>query len=332
MGDGEELLVNLDGDGFVIRVLGRQLQRHHRHVQGEHRHPAGGVGLLEGVAGRQRVGAVEHRDVVQAEKTALEHVVALAVLAIDPPGVVQQQLVKHPFEKMEIAPAALNPFGAKHFQGAHGVYRRIDVAERPFVGGNLPVGVEVVFLQHQFDLILGEIDIDQRQRGAVVSQIPGREPGIFPLVGHGDDIGRLEMSPGAVAAPFPTVGRREVVAVQPAGHVVMEELLAPDHAGQGLAQNALILGRGFGQQFAIEQIRFGLAAGEYRRIVGEGLLQRCGAQYQFHLRLLAAGHGQPVPGGELGAFQTGIDRVLFAVHHAPVEAVLDPRRGVGQPP
>jgi hypothetical protein len=74
----------------------------------------------------------------------------------------------------------------------------------------------------------------------------------------------FEMPPGAVAAPFADIGRRELVAVQPAGHVVMEELLAPDHARRGLAQDALIFGGGFWQQIAIERIRFGLAVGEHR--------------------------------------------------------------------
>ena len=108
------------------------------------------------------------------------------------------------------------------------------------------IGVEIVFPEHQLDLVLGEIDIDQRQRGAVIGQVPGREPGILPFIGHGDDIGRPEVPPGTVTAPFAAVGRRELVAVQPASHVVMEELLAPDHARRGLAQNAPVLVGRFG--------------------------------------------------------------------------------------
>ena len=54
------------------------------------------VGLPEGAAGGQRLGAVKHPDVVQAEEAALEQVVALGVLAVDPPGEIQQQLRQPP--------------------------------------------------------------------------------------------------------------------------------------------------------------------------------------------------------------------------------------------
>jgi hypothetical protein len=87
--------------------------------------------------------AVEHRNVVQTEKAALEHVIAVAVLAVDPPGVIQQQLVKHPLKKAEIALAALHPFGPERLERAHRMNRRIDIAERPFIGGNLAVGMQV---------------------------------------------------------------------------------------------------------------------------------------------------------------------------------------------
>jgi hypothetical protein len=50
VGDSQKLLINLNRDGLVIRVFGRQLQRDDGHVQRKHRHPAGGVGLLQGVA------------------------------------------------------------------------------------------------------------------------------------------------------------------------------------------------------------------------------------------------------------------------------------------
>ena len=42
----------------------------------------------------QRRRAVDRADVVEAEEAALEHVVALGVLAVDPPGEVEQQLVE----------------------------------------------------------------------------------------------------------------------------------------------------------------------------------------------------------------------------------------------
>ena len=73
----------------------RQLERDAQHVQAVHRHPAGAVGLLDVAAGGQRRAAIEDADVVQAQESALENVVALCVLAVHPPGEIQQQLVKH---------------------------------------------------------------------------------------------------------------------------------------------------------------------------------------------------------------------------------------------
>ena len=269
VGDGQELLQRLDGDILVVRILGRQLERHHRHVEGEHRHPAGGVRLLQAVAGRHRLRAVEHRDVVEAEKTALEHVMAVGVLAVDPPGVIEQQLVEDALEKTAIGGSPLHPLGAEHLERAQGMDRRVDVREVPFVGGNLPVGVEVDLLQHQLDLVLGEIDVDQRQRGAVKRQIPGGEPRVFPAVRHRDDVGGLEVLPLPVAAEQAARRRRKPVAVEPVLDVVMEELLAPDHPGQGLAHDPMVLRARFGEQVVVEDVGFRLAGGMGDLAAGE---------------------------------------------------------------
>ena len=58
-------------------------------------------------ARRQRLAAVEDADIVEAEKTALKDVAALGVLAVDPPGEIQHQLVENAPEKSPIADAAL---------------------------------------------------------------------------------------------------------------------------------------------------------------------------------------------------------------------------------
>ena len=50
----------------------------------------------------QRRAAVEHADVVEAEEAALEHVLAVAILAVHPPGEVQQQLVERALQELEV--------------------------------------------------------------------------------------------------------------------------------------------------------------------------------------------------------------------------------------
>ncbi len=209
IGDGQELLVGLDGDVLVVRILSREFERHNRHVEREHRHPAGGVGLLQAVAGRQRLRAVEDRDVVETEEAALEDVVAVGVLAVDPPGVVEQQLVEDALEKTAIGGSPLHPLGAKHLERAQRMDWRVDVGEVPLVGRNLAVGVEVDLLQHQLDLVLGEIHIDEGQGGAVKRQIPGGEPRVLPAVRHRDDVGGLEVLPLPIAAEQAALRRRK---------------------------------------------------------------------------------------------------------------------------
>ena len=51
--------------------------------------------------------AIEHADVVEPEKAALENIVALGVLAIHPPGEGDQHFVEDRFQKRAIAFAGL---------------------------------------------------------------------------------------------------------------------------------------------------------------------------------------------------------------------------------
>ena len=103
---------NFDDHVLVGRVVGGELDGDLEHVLAEERHPRGAVGLLEVAAGRQRRAAVEDADVVEPEEAALEDVLAEAVLAVHPPGEVQQQLVEGALEEVEVALAAQRLLGA----------------------------------------------------------------------------------------------------------------------------------------------------------------------------------------------------------------------------
>jgi hypothetical protein len=74
--------------------------------------------------------AVEGAQVVEPEESAAEEVVALRVLAVQPPGEVHHQLVEDPLEEERVAAAVDLPHG----QRGEGVDRRVDVVERPLVG------------------------------------------------------------------------------------------------------------------------------------------------------------------------------------------------------
>src|SRR6266436_2850471 len=68
-------------------------------------------------------------------------------------------------------------------------------------------------------------------------EVPGCEPGIFPLVRHRDHIGGHQVTPTAVAAVLAALGRRRLgrIAIEPMLHIEVVELLVPQHPGECLA-------------------------------------------------------------------------------------------------
>ena len=81
--------------------------------------------------------------------------------------------------------------------------RRVHVAEIPFVGRKLTVRVHVPLAEHEHELILRKIRIDERQRNAVEGEIPRRVPRVLPSVGHREDVGIVEVRPLVVSAFAP---------------------------------------------------------------------------------------------------------------------------------
>ncbi|MCY1312143.1 hypothetical protein D9M70_625380 [compost metagenome] len=60
-------------------------------------------------------------------------------------------------------------------------------------------------------------------------QVPGGKPGIFPFIGHGENIGHIGMMPGGVPlviTPF-EIKRHFRVPFQPLVNIAIIELLAP---------------------------------------------------------------------------------------------------------
>ena len=166
IGNPDEVLDELVRDLLVHGVVFGQDEGYLQHALAVERHPRGTVRLLQMTAGRQGTRAVEDADVVEPEEAALEHVVAVGVLAIDPPGKRDQQFVEGGFEKSAIAFAGLFFFDlvdTPHRPTDHG---RINVAVIPFVGRDLAVGVLVPLAQDDIELALREMRIDQRQRDA----------------------------------------------------------------------------------------------------------------------------------------------------------------------
>ncbi len=95
----------------------------------------------------------------------------------------------------------------------------------------------------QFHLSFRKVRVDEDQRQAVKSQIPCGIPGIFPFIGHGDDIEVVQMFPVVVAPGMARRGgwRRSRVTRKPLFDVVVVELLGPQHSCQSLALYVLFI-------------------------------------------------------------------------------------------
>ena len=303
----------------------RELQ----HVLAEQGHPRRAVRLFEVTSGRQRGAAVEHANVVEAEEPALEDVLAEPVLAVDPPGEVQHELVERRPEEIDVHLASQRLLGAMEEQRRKGVDRRVHVTEVPLVGRDLPVRVQVGPAEHQFHLLLGEVGIHDRERERVKRQVPGRVPGVLPLVGHRDDVPVQHVEPLRVAGISISVMQGiGVVLVQPVVTVEEEELLAPEHAGEGLTHHAGgVFAHGRRRDRLVELVGF-------TQPVSKELIEQLAKRFSLLVQG-TAGEPQAKHAGltgadrhlvvrrDLGALSVGIDRVLPAVYDALVDAVLD---------
>ena len=335
-GDEQEVLGELEHHVLVERVVRGELERDPEHALREERHPRRAVRLLEVAAGGQRGAAVEHADVVQAEEPALEHVASGRVLAVDPPREVHQQLLERALQPRHVARAALLELGLVHGQRRPRVHRRVDVAEVPLVGRQLPARVEVQLAQHQLELGLGVVDVDHRQRDRVERQIPRRVPRVLPRVGHRDDVvvDHVEPVPVADVGRVRMPERVDVVLVEPAIEIEDVELLPPQHPGQRLAHDHRLVGRRRRRRDRrVELVGVGDARREHA--VDLAAAERRGVrptQPELHDANAAGGDVEHVVRGRLRAGAGRVDGAVLSVHHVVVERVLDVRRRVRRRP
>jgi hypothetical protein len=102
--DVEEMLEEFGRDVLIdVVVLGQREGDAHQ-IERVHRHPGRAVRLIDVAAGRQRRASVEDADIVESQESPLEDVTAFGVLAVDPPGEVQHQLVEDRLEKDAVEP------------------------------------------------------------------------------------------------------------------------------------------------------------------------------------------------------------------------------------
>jgi hypothetical protein len=134
--------------------------------------------------------------------------------------------------------------------------RRVHVVEGPFIGRNLPVRPHVPFAAEEQDLVLGELQVDPRQDHRMEAQVPAREPGILPLVRHGDDVFGVEVPPILVAAAPALSGGGAASPSSQSDTIEVVELLGPKHARIGLpGDGSLVGGQATGKAVVIELVR-----------------------------------------------------------------------------
>ena len=244
MRDVHEVLEELARHVLVARIQAAELHGDLEQVQTVHSHPARAVGLLDESADRELRAAIEDADVVETEEASLKDVVPREVLAVDPPGEVQQELVEDLLEEHRIDAAAVALLDLVDAPGRPRVHGRVDVAECPFVSGDLAVRMHVPFAQQELQLPLREIGVDERERHAVKTEVPGGVPRILPLVGHRQHVLVVEMRPVGIPAMEPLRRRRRLrrVAAQPGRDVVIVELLAPQEPGECLPADVAAVG------------------------------------------------------------------------------------------
>ena len=191
----------------------------------------------------ERGAAIEDADVIEAEESAFENIFASGIFPIHPPGESDQQFVEDCFQKCAVAFAGLLALDLVNAPGRPADDRRIDIAEVPFVGGNLAVGMLIPFAHDDIELAFGEVRIDQGEGNAMKSEVPGSIPGKFPGIRHRHDALVVKMAPLGVAA---VPARRPVegacrIALQPFLHHVIVELFGPKQPGERLALDRLML-------------------------------------------------------------------------------------------
>src|SRR5712664_4689114 len=103
-------------------------------------------------AGGQRSAAVEDAYVIQPKETALKEVIAVTVFTVHLPTEVQHQLGEGALEELNVAFPFKGLLRPVQKERRPRVYRRIDVAEVPFVGRDLTGRMEKELLQHQVEL------------------------------------------------------------------------------------------------------------------------------------------------------------------------------------
>src|SRR5215472_513372 len=166
-------------------------------------------------------------------------------------------------------------------------------------------------------------------------QVPDGKPRVLPLIRHRDHMVRAQMVPLAVATPA-MAGRRwwlGAVATQPLGHVVVEELLGPEHAGQGLAlHQPLVIAESGRLNGGIESISLSNSRGKklVERVESPHSIPIAGQKTQTHRHCGTWGNTELVMHSCFGAGSLRVDGTSYTIHNSIGDTILDEGRRIGR--
>src|SRR5262245_11841066 len=164
------------------------------------------------------------------------------------------------------------------------------------------------------------------------SEVPGCEPGEFPLVRHRHEVGGEEVTPMTVASALAALRRWRLsrIAIEPTQHVEVVKLLVPQHPRQRLTlYPAYVFIDNASLQRAVKVIGLGQATGE--NIIEVDEVQRCFlARAEPHAyRGAAPGRDlTQVKASDLGALGGWVHGFGSVVDDVFVEGVLEVPRHV----
>src|SRR5664279_1825235 len=110
------------------------------------------------------------------------------------------------------------------------MYWWVYIRKSPFICRKLTVRMHEPLMSEQSKLLFGKFNVDIGETNTVKCEVPGCKPGIFPAVGHGHDVGTIQVPPIMIPAFF-SLGRWRWtggISRYPFFHIIIIQLLAPD--------------------------------------------------------------------------------------------------------
>ena len=184
--------------------------------------------------------------------------------------------------------------------------------------------------RQQHELVLGEGGVDRQKGDGVEGQVPGGVPGVLPLVGHGDDVGVVDVFPVEIAHARRRLRQRRI-AGDPFRHIYEVELLGPEQTGKSPALYERAFGIGLPVlQRGVESVCVGDSPPEeFVKIVERRPCRDLlGTQAQPHRQALAGREKRLADEGALAPAHPRNRRVASA-DHVIVEAILERAQCLG---